>query len=107
MSNEVVSTLRKAADLLESKGWTQGAFARNGHEEVSINDPQANCFCVLGAIIFSNCIGDLRTRAALARYLNLDRDEWVLDWNDDPTRTKEEVIKTLRDCADSLETVNA
>jgi hypothetical protein len=44
-------TLKAMRELIgDEKRWTQGEFARNDAGEViSINDPTATCFCLLGA----------------------------------------------------------
>lgn len=43
--------LLNAAALIETKGWTQGVFAKNElHHAVSSEDPSACSFCAIGAL---------------------------------------------------------
>lgn len=83
--------LRRAADLLEEFGWCQGDYGSK----------EAGAFCAVGAC-----------RQASSD-LNFRRDEYGLmwpesaleldnvpPWNDDPARTKEEVIARLREAAE-------
>lgn len=97
--------LLDAANLIEIKGWSQKALARdiNGNI-VSINSPKAETFCAIGAM-----------NRALKKYPRSEQlafdtlsvvenyiDNIITNWNDSPLRTKEEVIKTMRDCAATL-----
>jgi hypothetical protein len=44
-------TLRAALNLLKTKGWTQGALARDANgSEVPYSRQDATCFCALGAV---------------------------------------------------------
>ena len=50
-SKFTLAVLTKARNLIDKKGWTQHAYARNrsGHS-VDAADPGAVCFCMTGAI---------------------------------------------------------
>ena len=49
---EVAAVLDAAAELIETKGWTRGAFARNAHGySVSAREPDATCYCLEGALV--------------------------------------------------------
>lgn len=101
---EIKKTLLCAVDLLEQKGWTQGAFAQDVEGcIVSPMDPRAVCFCTLGAI--SKC-GDDNYRAAAVTVSKWLRQNYagvngIVDWNDARGRTKEEVVAALRAAAAS------
>ena len=87
----------KAANLVE-KGWTQDAMARNEQgAEVYSNSRYAISWCLGGALNCASQGFSLNRRVELRKYLGLDLD--VPSWNDDPNRTKEDVIKLLRDAA--------
>lgn len=89
--------LLKAADLIENNGWTQNFMARNV-EGLSVNQLsiEASCFCILGAML--NISGNHADDAAkiLRDHLNIPH---IAMWNDNPSRTKEEVINALREAA--------
>lgn len=92
----------RAADLLETKGWTQDAYARDdvGNDVISKDDCAS--FCILGAInqargadIDAAVTGELR-RTLLDI---IGHDENIADWNDYYDRKKEQVIGVLRKAA--------
>lgn len=76
-----------AADYIEEHGWLQGAFRDSGGR-----------VCAEGAL---NTRYGFAYEAfhALSRHLGVDS---VADWNDAEHRTKEQVVKELRACAQSL-----
>jgi hypothetical protein len=86
-------TLRAAAALLEKEGWSQGAVrGQNGGR------------CALQAIADSGITNVERFFAELLLddYL-MTTYKWargVIHWNDDPSRTQEEVINAMREAAD-------
>lgn len=100
-------TLLKAADLLETKGWTQREYALKKDGTIACTYDEASCFCSIGAI----CAADGRRPhhdAGLA--VELFRDyiaehygQFVVQWNDAEDQTAENVIKALRECAESLD----
>jgi hypothetical protein len=51
MSKEVAKVLTKARAILEDMGWAQGTLAKdvNGFQ-VGLHNPEATCFCSIGAI---------------------------------------------------------
>ena len=105
------AVLLKAAKILEEKGWVQQSFAKRGS------------YCIIGAInkaigrhpsnddlnrgknqpLFNEVVSRLEERIPRQRswgnfgyYQGAAKIE---SWNDDERRTKEQVLKTLRDCA--------
>lgn len=100
--------LNDAADLLESVGWTQGAFAKHKFYPIrnltDLAQFTPDCYCALGAI------------AVAGGYTPIDKDGYgpavyLLDhiderqtstWNDREGQTAENVIATLRECAGKL-----
>lgn len=83
------SVLRRAAVLIETKGFNKGAY---GNDDVG--------YCALGAIgMASNWITLPATRA-LQSFLGHSH---IPTWNDNQKRTAEEVTKALRGTARALE----
>lgn len=95
--------LLKAADLIEQKGWTQGAYARSGEFEVSSLHREATCYCTIGAIICATGEARMLGRGVVdgtkARLFAMIGDHDIVSWNDTPGRTKEEVVEALRRAA--------
>jgi len=88
-----VEILKGAKALLETKGWTQGAYARGKSGRVVKQPRNAVCFCGIGAISVAaggNTDDDLGYDAykALERIVG----SGFPHYNDAPGRTKEEVL---------------
>lgn len=130
MSAQIAADLRAAAEVLERDGWTQklyhdefgchcaeGAIALSVGQHVHVpdgadadwwaNHPDAellSCadwswFAVPGTPAWDR---RWEAEAALARHLGIPRDG-VANWNDQPGRTKAEVVAALRAAADAAE----
>jgi len=91
--------LLEAADVLDKKDWTQMVWARNAQNAMcSAWSPDATKFCASGAIArilasddssaFLECVN------VVERYL--DNGKTLYAWNDELTRTKQEVVDALR-----------
>lgn len=96
--------LNDAADLIEKTGWTIDACARNAEgKDVKSNAPDACAFCVSGALRRVTC--ETRSRpgqrylAAANMFTRFVGTESIAEWNDEGGRTKDEVIKALREAA--------
>jgi hypothetical protein len=86
----------KAYELLEKADWTQGAFARDSKGVyVDLYSEEAVSFCSVGAIGRANC-GEAYPHHKVVALCNLLEVNLLTKWNDDPDRTKEEVIAALR-----------
>ena len=100
----------KAYEVIEQNDWCQLAFAKNsdGHDTHSL-DPNAVSFCVSGAIrkAYYACSGETiyDVQLSLKRYENVMdclADEVnvpvlnITAWNDEPGRTKDEVVDALK-----------
>lgn len=107
----VSEILSAAADLIETRGWTQGAAARDPKgAAVDGQDPDACCWCAIGAINRATPARSFEEfQAAMTtveRVLELpsERDTWGLyplaSWNDDPSRTQAEVVQALRQASE-------
>ena len=88
----------KAWQLLKEKGWCRGTYARNGNgTPVHWTSEFAVSFCAIGAITKVSRSG---TRASFKQNvveLLLPKGQRNLGaWNDDPKRTKAEVIALLK-----------
>ena len=101
--------LRKAADLIEERGWCRGQY-----EDV------AGRVCATGALVCAELnigAGDLGQQIGLlcgtasaayrtARYAVMDRlpdQTSIVGWNDNRLRTAQDVVRVFRDTADELE----
>lgn len=100
--------LIEAANLLESKGWTQQASARDSNgDDVSYYDEEAVCYCILGALDKVN--NQPVARAGLDSegnkaytHLKATIGGMIAQWNDQEGQTKENVIKTIREAAETI-----
>lgn len=94
---------RRAADLLEEFGWCQGAFARDpSGSPYFARDKEAVAFCARGALIRAGlALGLASNWADLAQAQITEQISAAIfcrldEWNDDPGRTKAEVVALLR-----------
>lgn len=102
MSREAADVCRRAAEIINERGWVQRKFGNH-------NGPR----CLVGALITANIemrfvLGELPLVAidAVSAKLALDLNEpsvRAMSWNDRPTTTQREVEKMLRVVADDLE----
>ena len=89
--------LTEARRLIEGKGWTQGAFARNcDGERIGLDDPCAARFCSIGALIrsWAGASNEARhhAREALVRGSGHTDLAW---WNDSNRRTVADVLSAF------------
>lgn len=85
-----VETLRAARIRIE-KGWCQGALAKAADgRTVMPDDPSAVSWCVFGATW-----GGAELSPADHAVVAAHGDSFVADWQDEPERTREEVIALL------------
>lgn len=111
---------RKAAEIISTNGWTQGAHARNTDNLVCrITSGEAAYFSIYGALskalyLLDQDHSDKAMQARSDMWLELtsraaaERGQYsgvhpLFDFNDDPRRTQGEVIGFLNDCAYALE----
>jgi hypothetical protein len=89
------ATLRRAAQIVRERGWTQGRY-----------EEEDGRMCVEGAMSLAhgyqapagNC--DVVADLFALRQVTLEN---VVDWNDAPERTAEDVIAALEAAADRLD----
>lgn len=92
--------LERAIARIE-RGWTQGASARDaaGERVYLAHDPKAVCWCLVGAIQAEER-KQFRASDALYNVLfdKLPRKGFrnLSEWNDEPGRTRDEVLALLR-----------
>lgn len=105
--SDTATVLRKAAELISEPGaWTQGAFARRGSYPIGPNTPNAECWCALGALYAAASrlsVDSYRTIAALSGHLGLQGRGALVNWNDAPERTQQQVVQALHNAADQAE----
>jgi hypothetical protein len=102
-------TMLEIARQLVGSGWCQGADARNadGHE-VDPWDPSAICWSLLGALVAAlereaERAGTLALEhlaAALSALADVLFASSLVDWNDSPDRSQQEVVDLLAEAAD-------
>lgn len=104
--------LRRAAQLLEKRGWTQGAVWRNtaGRAEDPQYPPSSGPISAEGAIILAaepepgmESRADGRALVAADKAMSRDLEEGLTAWNDAPNRTIDEVTARMRSIADEIE----
>lgn len=103
----IAANLKTAADLIEA------GFVKSNFEK---QDPVTGqtCYCVVGAIrkvLKTDWFVDAelsKETKAFAKFLGCQNFEefeasmFVENWNDNSSRTQEEVVAKLRECAESL-----
>lgn len=113
---QVAAALRRAADLIEEHGWTQGDYfrTRDGEPFEGLDEWEFGCsMCALGALRVADARDDEdrfeEAVAALTRGLEatpgieLFEGAEIACWNDEPGRTAEEVVAQMRATADRLD----
>lgn len=86
--------LIEARRLIAEKGWTQRDFAGLGYDDpCSYDNPRATCFCADGAIRRAALSHPDDVRHNARDFLEQAADTLnIWDWNDDESRTKDEVL---------------
>jgi hypothetical protein len=98
---QTIRKLQRGLKRLETKGWTQGWFARDKYGvRVEPTSPKAVCFCVLGAVdedpAARNALQDTLNRSPKTRHL------YVANFND-TQRTVGPVLTLFRKTIKRLE----
>lgn len=102
----IAKKLNAAADLLETKGWTKGTYARDAHgESCQVTSRKATCFCLDGALrrvlIPRTWKGRMSFEMKDALCLQIEKFlgiQSLIDWND-TRRSAKPVIAALRGAA--------
>lgn len=90
---DILCTLLAARTLIDCEGWTQEDYARDSEGQcVDYTDPNAVCFCALGAVYVSNSNSDVRAWVNGHLQDVIPPSRYVHEWNDAHGRTKEEVL---------------
>jgi hypothetical protein len=100
--------LRKAADLIDYHGWTQGVF---GWGNIDGSEDHSDTFCIEGAILaamgveFVERDSECPAFNAVRTYLGLHPEDVLYQWNDDLDieEGQEVVIQTLLGAANLAE----
>jgi hypothetical protein len=97
-----VQVLMRAKKLLVTKGWTKGTFARDKYHKQHLDwySPKAACFCAGGALNRASGEDNHYADNYLERIIEQTgfvKSSWNYDsviavWNDDPKRTKKQVL---------------
>lgn len=89
----VKEVLIAARDILTNTGWCQGQYWRNSQGRFAAKREDIASACAVGSILQVDASQELRNKA-------LDTIEgltgiFLPTWNDDPKRTKEEVLQVF------------
>jgi hypothetical protein len=119
MTAQAIEILHRTRSLIDEKGWTQGASARDAAgNDVMLTDESAVCYCLSGAFdvasrgggvvvidaelllaeaIFRDVIGeDDEDCRPLSPAFDPEQDSVVISfWNDAPARTKADVLAVI------------
>lgn len=95
-----------AKTLLETQGWTQKAYARDKDGNTTPAIPglgEPVCFCSVGALLHAGGNADLALDIAsdCLRDVLPGRDFSIIDFNDTPGRTKQEVLDVFQKAIDT------
>lgn len=111
-TTQLADVLDKAATVIETNGWHRGYLYDD--EQADEGTPLNSCrVCAIGAINtavhgtprFPTARGKSDTHeiaAAVERWLSLDAGRELAEWNDDLTRTQDDVVRAFRDTAAEL-----
>src|SRR5215472_16812630 len=91
--------------MLENVGWTQRKFARNkmGNSCALDDYEQVACYCAAGAIFAVKSESEIfinQARIALRGAMDAGS---LVTWNDEPGRTREQVLEAFQKAIDSCE----
>lgn len=82
-----------------SEGWTQRAYARMSNEvddggKVSADSRLATCWCSVGAVgaVTPEAMSSMPALNKLKEVMGWPSTADIIQWNDEPTRIKEEVL---------------
>ena len=94
--------LKETRRLLDEKGWTQGAYARDNRGScVEVESPAASCFCLSGALrrahanLGYDSFSSYAANAATLYLAEAGAGRSIPAWNDAPSRTKDDVLKLV------------
>lgn len=95
----------KVKELLSDKSkWIKNVFAKNKEgDEVNYHDPTAYSFCLAGAV--RRCYSeteevfhDISLQISIKTHQDITQWNWsIVQWNDDPERTFEEVKELVEE----------
>lgn len=90
----VVGALKEARSLIsEKKHWTRGASAKNASgQKTWSDDPEAVCWCMLGAIVKVATGLDCAVEVGALNALRIVCHSGIPQFNDDPATTHEMVL---------------
>lgn len=98
-TQEFVRRLKVARDLIATKGWTKGWYARNAKgEPVGERNVTATCYCAVGALRAAGLEwGQWKSECHATGWSFLD------EFNDDPATKREHVLAMFDNSIAALE----
>jgi hypothetical protein len=106
--SDTADVLRKAADVIDQRGWCQGSFVPPNSDPLTAPVCAEAAISVAGGVLpfgrgFASAGVDAAIAARAARRVFRHRVQRpISDWNDEPERTAEQVTAELRACANEL-----
>jgi len=99
MNTEQVAILDRAIELI-SMGWCQGAY--NKHTKSCSEGEMEVKYCLSGALGFPKKSGMIRANNMIRLLLQAEAGKSLVDFNDHPDRTQQEVIDLLKRVRDKV-----
>jgi hypothetical protein len=96
-----INECKTVYELLESpERWMKGAYSNREviAQTDGVNNPEATCFCILGAIrkVYNLTRDSNEYAEKVKNTLQLYHWEYLHEWNDAPERTHAEVLEAVR-----------
>jgi hypothetical protein len=90
--------LIEAQRLLRDVGWCKGFYSYRGSDNLAL------AYCATGAVIYVDPLRDKESDQAMdALRLSVGKAASIEAWNDDPLRTRSEVLNVFSEAIASLE----
>ena len=106
MSQESAEILERAAELLETRGWCRDTYSNEAGQHCAMGALSTVAADTMHRIEYADALAVLAAALLRSGHVRGDLGEWplsvVVQWNDYPFRTADEVIETLKLVAKDL-----
>lgn len=102
--NTTIATILHSASEYVQDGWVQDMLAADEHmRPVEYDSPKARHWCAVAAVrLAASGYDDKVYQSALKALRVAVGTVWVADWNNGLTRTKDQIVSTMREVATKL-----